>query len=120
MTNNVSFKDRKAGEGGLTKYYEDFSLLCKFKLTKCSHFPNLMPWAIADRMQIVEDFGSYLEVDRLSNGCKLALFALYGFYVEVWLNEHTDTIIKLNGFTSLTRLDLYLNQVDISAVYSVI
>jgi hypothetical protein len=73
-----------------------------------------------ERIQILEDFGTYLEVNRHSDGCKVALFSLYGFYVEVYLREVTDTIVKLKGFHSLTRLDLYLNQVDISSLYSVL
>jgi hypothetical protein len=70
----------------------------------------------ADRIQILEDFGTYLELSRQSEGCKVALFDLYGFYVEVYLDQQEDRIIKLHGFGNTNRLEKYLRQIDISSM----
>jgi hypothetical protein len=69
---------------------------------------------LSEQIEIVEDFGVYLEVVRRSNGCKVALFALYCFYVEVYLKELTDTIVRIKPFTHMTRLEMYLDQIDIT------
>jgi hypothetical protein len=71
-----------------------------------------------ERIQAVEDHGVYLEVFRRSEGCKIALFALHGYYVEVYLKTATDNIIKVKAFTDMRRLEMYLEQINITPLLS--
>jgi hypothetical protein len=73
-----------------------------------------------ERIALLGDHGVYLDVYRYSQGCKVALFKLWGFYCEVWLHKKTNKILNVNAFSSYKRLDLYLDQVDISPIYSLL
>ena len=73
-----------------------------------------------ERIIVLEDYGVYLDVYRRSAGCNVALFKLWGFYCEVWFHRKTNKIQKVHAFSNYKRLDLYLDQVDISPVYSLL
>lgn len=75
---------------------------------------------LADRIELTENFGAYMELNRRVEGCKVALFALYGFYVEVFLHEEQDRIIKVNSFSSYGKLDQYIQGIDISDIYAML
>lgn len=68
----------------------------------------------------LEDFGTYLGVYRLQGNYKIALFDLNGFYVEVWLNQITDQLLKADGFEEYEGLDPFLRSVDISPIYQLL
>jgi len=70
-----------------------------------------------EKTELLENFGCFLEVCRFEGEYKIALFELYGFYAEVWLNAAQD-IVKIDGFGSYSRLDGYLPHIDISALYA--
>lgn len=51
---------------------------------------------------------------------KIALFELSGYYVEVWLNQVTDKLLKTVAFDHYEKLDPFLNAVDITSIYKVL
>lgn len=72
-----------------------------------------------EKYAVLEDHAVYLDVYRMDGPFKVALFDLCGYYVEVWLNQKTDQLMKAVAFSSYKRLDLFLQGIDIAAVYSV-
>jgi hypothetical protein len=64
---------------------------------------------------IIED-GVYLGVNRYVKGYRVALFSLFGYYVDVYINKKTDTIDKMVPFFSYKKLDAYLPEVDIAGL----
>jgi hypothetical protein len=73
-----------------------------------------------ERYWHIENKGVFLEVSRPEGIYRVALFELYGFYVEVWLNQKTDRINKTNSFKTTKRLDLYLSGIDLTAIYNLL
>jgi hypothetical protein len=72
----------------------------------------------AEKWAILEDNGIYLDVYRIDGPFKIALFALPWCYCEVWLNQRTDKLLKALAFTSYKKLDPYLQEIDITGIYS--
>lgn len=77
---------------------------------------NRLP--LPERYSVLEDEGIYLHVFRKEGGYKVALFALSAFYVEVWLNLISDELYKAQAFTSYSRLDPFLSDIDITSIYA--
>jgi hypothetical protein len=70
---------------------------------------------------LLENYGAYLDIYRI-NGCvKIALFQLFDFYVEVYLDQVKDKIVKANPFAgNAAKLDLYLKDIDIHQAFELI
>lgn len=64
---------------------------------------------------IVED-GVYLGVNRYVRGYRIALFSLYGYYVEVYIHTKTGIIHKVRPFFSYKKLDAFLPEVEIKEI----
>ncbi|HEY1112378.1 MAG TPA: hypothetical protein VGE66_02420 [Chitinophagaceae bacterium] len=64
---------------------------------------------------IVED-GVFLGVNRYVRGYRIALFSLYGYYVEVYIHTKTGTIGKVRPFFSYKKLDAFLPEVEIKEI----
>ena len=74
----------------------------------------------SEQYGLLEDYGSFLEAFYVDGPYKVALFELNGFYVEVWLNQKTDKLLKAVAFDDYNKLDLFLKQVDITSIYSML
>lgn len=69
--------------------------------------------ATAEKYRWLEHYGIYLQVSRIDGACKVALFSMFDFYVEVWLDIKTDKLVRPSGFINYKKLDPYLQQIDI-------
>jgi hypothetical protein len=69
-----------------------------------------------EKYGMLEGYGTYLEISRIEDKCQVALFYLFNFYVEVWLDLQSDQLLNATAFRSITRLDPYLNKIDLSAI----
>lgn len=72
--------------------------------------------SIGERIRWIVDEGVYLGVNRYVKGYRVALFSLYGYYVEVYINTKTGVIAKMRPFFSYKKLDAYLPEVNISEI----
>ena len=70
--------------------------------------------SISERFRWIVEEGIYLGVNRYVRGYRIALFSLYGYYVEVYINTKTGTIGKVNPFFSYRKLDAFLDEINIS------
>lgn len=61
----------------------------------------------------VENNGVYLEVSRFQDECKIALFSVGPFYVEVWYHIEREKLIRLKAFKDYKKLDEYIDNIDI-------
>jgi hypothetical protein len=73
-----------------------------------------------NKIALLEDNGAYLDLSRIEGVYKVGLFALGSFYVEVFYNKQSDHIQKLNAFSSLKRLDVYLELISIRDIIGLI
>jgi 16S rRNA U1498 N3-methylase RsmE len=73
----------------------------------------------AQKYALIEDHGVYLEVARLEAGQKVCLFSMFDnrFYVEVFYDQKKDRLLKASAFSSYKKLDLYLSEINIQALY---
>jgi hypothetical protein len=62
----------------------------------------------------LEDNGIYLDCYRIEGPFKIALFSMHSFYVEVYLNQGTDRLVKALAFNSYKRLDPFLENININ------
>lgn len=70
------------------------------------------------KFALLEDPGVFLELNRIEGNYQIALFQLHNFYVELWLDMVNDKLEKAVAFSSYKRLDLFINEIDISCLYS--
>lgn len=68
---------------------------------------------ITERFRWIVEEGVYLGVNRYVKGYRIALFSLYGYYVEVYIHTKTGTIGKVRPFFSYKKLDAFLPEVNI-------
>ena len=73
-----------------------------------------------DKYALLEDHGVHLEAFYMEGTSKVALFALHGFYVAVWLDQKKDKLSKASAFSSYSRLDPFLNEIDLKPLYSLL
>ena len=59
------------------------------------------------------EFGSHVS-DRFEGKCRYALYQLSSFYVEVEYNGKLNQISKFISFSTYTKLEPYLDKIDIS------
>lgn len=72
--------------------------------------------SIGERFRWIVEDGHYLGVNRYVKGYRIALFSLYGYYVEVYINTRNGLIDKVKPFFSYKKLDAFLPEVNISEV----
>ncbi|MEI6949482.1 hypothetical protein V9K67_20010 [Paraflavisolibacter sp. H34] len=70
-----------------------------------------------EQMEVLQEYGVYLDVYRNAEQCRVALFQLNSFYCEVWLHKRQSRVLRVNAFSSYRRLDFYLDQIDLSEIY---
>lgn len=72
--------------------------------------------SIGERFRWLVEDGVYLGVNRYVRGYRVALFSLYGYYVEVYINTRNGLPGKVKPFFSYKKLDAFLPEVNISAI----
>jgi hypothetical protein len=76
-------------------------------------FKNL---PLEEQIEQLNEYAISMDVYYCKNGAEVLLFALGNFYVEIYVRKNTDEIIRLRSFTSMKKLDVYLDQVDIEEI----
>lgn len=71
--------------------------------------------AIEKRLKVVVD--GICVASREESGCRVLLFQLDSFYVEVFYNEHYDFISHLHAFDGLDCLTPYLEKISLENVF---
>jgi hypothetical protein len=66
------------------------------------------------KLEILRREGCYIG-KRKELGCKVLMFQLEGFYVEIFYRKHRYHIERLRCLNSTVFLEPYLNQIDITA-----
>lgn len=77
---------------------------------KLSEFKLL---ADTDKIETLYREGSYIGKRKI-HGCILVLYQYEGFYVEIFYHKYRTSISSIQCFTSIARLDPYLDQMDIN------
>ena len=72
--------------------------------------------SMGERFAWIIEEGIYLGVNRYVKGYRVALFSLYGYYVEVYISKKTESIHKVVPFFSYKKLDAFLPEVNIEDV----
>ncbi len=73
-----------------------------------------------EKLAILEECGTHLELQMKYGGNTLALFSLYSYYVVVTLNEKTDRLTKVAAFDDYSMLDPFLANIDLLPVYAML
>lgn len=60
--------------------------------------------------------GVYLNLVRSTELVYADLYALYDYYVEIYFDQKTKEPLYINAFRDISRLDPYIEQMDISDV----
>ena len=71
----------------------------------------------SQQYDLLEKRGVYLQVYQRVGPVKMALFALFSFYVEVHLHQVHDTLLKATAFSDYKKLDPYVKELDITDIY---
>lgn len=72
--------------------------------------------SMRERFAWIIEEGIYLGVNRYVKGYRVALFSLYGYYVEVYICKKAESIHKIVPFFSYKKLDAFLPEVNIEEV----
>ncbi|HEX2606423.1 MAG TPA: hypothetical protein VHK91_03550 [Flavisolibacter sp.] len=71
------------------------------------------------KAQILSWDGVSLDLYRECSKCSVELYALYGFYVEIYFDKFTENPIYLRSFNQTDRLEPYLNQLNIENLMNI-
>ncbi len=66
-----------------------------------------------DQLDLLHAEGTYIG-KRREGEQPVLLFQLEGFYVEIVYQKHRSQILQMRSFTTTSRLEPYLNQIDIT------
>jgi hypothetical protein len=77
---------------------------------------------LPEKLEILEqDDAVYLEHFYYAGSRKITLFLLYGsIYVSVHYDRQTDRISKANAFTEYSKLDAYIQNIDLKEIYALL
>lgn len=76
-------------------------------------FQTLLPETQLHQLSL---HGVSLDLAYCTNGAEAVLFAYHDFFVELVVETITDDILAINPFTSIKKLEPYLQQIDISEI----
>jgi hypothetical protein len=69
--------------------------------------------------EILSEYGVDLQLVRLTAHHEIVLYALDGFYVEVFFDRKTEELLFLKPFNRMKHLDVYLPMIDIEGLFEV-
>jgi hypothetical protein len=67
------------------------------------------------QIRIIKQEGVFLYV-RHEAGIDIILYQLFSFYVEVYFDEASNNKITIRSFDDMSSLDVYLKEINISAL----
>lgn len=73
----------------------------------------------SEQADILLEQGVFLEMIRQTSKLEVELYALEGFYVEVFFDRKTDEPLYLKAFRNLKLLEPYLTIIDIDHLFKV-
>jgi hypothetical protein len=73
----------------------------------------------SEQADILLEQGVFLEMIRQTSKLEVELYALEGFYVEVFFDRKTDEPLYLKAFRNLKLLEPYLIIIDIDHLFKV-
>ncbi len=68
------------------------------------------------QFEILEQQGVLL-AEREASFCTVRLYAVAGFYVEVYHHHHFNVIVKLDAFRDTDKLDSWLQGISIDTLF---
>ena len=84
-----------------------------YNLNKFNKLPN------REKLALVEEQGTYLELIRKDSHLKIRLFSLFQFYVEIYFSEGRVQLVTAIGIND-QKLDQYLSTIDLTEIYAVL
>ncbi len=73
----------------------------------------------SEQADILLEHGVFLEMIRQTTKLEVELYALEGFYVEVFFDRKTDEPLYLKAFRNLKLLEPYLTIINIDHLFKV-
>lgn len=68
------------------------------------------------QVEELQQAGVPLELSRFNKNVEIFLYALHGFYVELYVQVNSNELLLIKSFTSEKKLEPYLHQVNISEI----
>jgi len=81
------------------------------------HFYDFTAWPKTRQIAAVWNHGDFLTSSN-DRHTSYALYAVYGFYVELTMTENGESILDVTAFRTGHWLDKYLEQIDLSELYA--
>ena len=70
------------------------------------------------KADLIWEEGTFLDVQKKADGTSLLLYSLYGFYVEIFINEQIKSPLGFRCFEEQKMLEPYLDKIDISTLFA--
>ena len=71
----------------------------------------------SEQADILLEHGVYLELVRQTSRVEIELYALDGFYVEVYFDRRSEEPFYLKAFRNIRLLEPYLTVIDIEPLF---
>jgi len=65
------------------------------------------------KLKLLYTHGVFL-MTRIYDNFRINLYSIYGFFVEVWYNDDTNSTDKIRTFKSINALEPYLNKIKLN------
>ena len=83
------------------------------------HFKKYKSLPQSEQADILLGHGVYLEMIRQTSKLEVELYALEGFYVEVYFDRKSEEPLFLKAFKNMKYLEPYLTIIDIDHLFKV-
>ena len=83
------------------------------------HFKKYKSLPQSEQADILLEHGVYLEMIRQTSKLEVELYALEGFYVEVYFDRKSEEPLFLKAFKNMKYLEPYLTIIDIDHLFKV-
>ncbi len=72
----------------------------------------------SSQLNILDEFGVLLG-EREDRFCRIKLYQIDNFYVEVYLHTHFNVVVKIQSSTDTDCLEPYIENMDINSLFSI-
>ena len=69
------------------------------------------------QIDLLLEFGVYLDLARNTSQLSIELYALGDFYVEIYFNRATEDPLFLRAFHAVRELEPYLASIEIDSIF---
>ena len=83
------------------------------------HFKKYKSLPQSEQADILLEHGVYLDMFRQTSKLEVELYALEGFYVEVYFDRKSEEPLFLKAFKNMKYLEPYLTIIDIDHLFKV-